>query len=200
MATSRRMNRDDRRAAFLDVAATIVDGAGVGALSFESLAESAGVAKTLPYAYFGSRDEILLTLFDRVVGGIDAEVDAVLSGDEPFDVLVRRSLEVWFDAVRDHGRLVGALLGARSVSGLADAIDRRDRASHKRWHDVVVDRVGLSDPDAHLLAAMLNATATATIELWSRRHGSRAALLDSFVVMATGAAASLASGTGRTTG
>ncbi len=188
MADPRRMSRDDRRTAFLDVAADLVDRAGAGALSFESLAGAAGVAKTLPYAYFDSKDEILLTLFERVIGGIDAQVDAVLSGDEPFDLLVRRSLEVWFDAARDHGRLVAALLDARAVPGLADAVDRRDRASHKRWHDVVVDRLGLVDPDAHLLAATLNASATATIELWSRRRGSRTALLDAFVVMATGAA------------
>lgn len=187
------MRRDDRRASFLDVAADLVDAGGVGALSFESLADAAGVAKTLPYAYFGSKEEILLTLFDRVVGGIDAQVDSVLSGDETFEVLVRRSLEVWFDAARDHGRLVGALLDARSVPGLADAVERRDRASHEQWHDVVVDRVGLVGSDAHLLAAMLNASATATITLWTSRRGSRAALLASFVAMATGAADALRS-------
>lgn len=175
----------------LDTAAALVDRDGAGALSFEAMAEAAGVAKTLPYAYFASRAEVLLTLFDRVIGGIDAEVEAVLQSDEPFDVVVRTSLAIWFDATRDHSRLVGALLDARSVPGLASAIRRRDRASHKQWHDLVVERFGLGDRDAHLLAAMLNSTATATVGLWTSRRGTRDGLLDSFVVMAVGAATAL---------
>lgn len=191
MPVPRRMSREDRRASFLEVAASLIDGAGVGALSFESLADAAGVAKTLPYAYFDSKDEILLTLFDQVIGGIDRQVEAVLSGDGDFDVLVRRSLDVWFDATRDHGRLVAALLDGRSLPGLAAAVERRDRASHQRWHGVVVDRFAVADHDAHLLAGMLNATATATVGLWARRKGSRAALVGSFVTMAVAAADAL---------
>lgn len=192
MPAPRRMSRQLRRESFLDVAAALVDDGGIGALSFESLADAAGVAKTLPYAYFDSKDEILLTLFDRVIGSIDGQVEAVLTGDHDFEVLVRRSLDVWFDAARGHGRLVGALLDGRSVPGLAEAVERRDRASHKLWHDLVADRFGLADADAHLVAAMLNTTATATIELWITRKGSRSALVDSFVVVASAAVAALA--------
>ena len=185
------MSREARRAFLLDTAADLVDRDGAGALTFEAMAEAAGVAKTLPYAYFSSRDEVLLTLFDRVIGGIDAEVEAVLQSDAPFEAVVRTSLAIWFDAARDHPRLVGALLDARSVPGLATAIRRRDRASQKRWHDLVAERFGLGDRDAHLLAAMLNTTATATVGLWTSRRGTRDGLLDSFVVMALGAATAL---------
>lgn len=185
------MSREARRAFLLDAAAEIVGRGGVGALTFESLAEAAGVTKTLPYAYFESRDEVLLILFDRVIGGLDARVDVALQSDEDFEVIVRSSLEVWFDAARDHGRLVGALLDAGSVPGLRAAVRRRDRASHKRWHDLVAERFELDDSDAHLLAAMLNSTATATVGLWTTRRGARERLLDGFVSMAAGAAAAL---------
>lgn len=186
------MSREARRAALLDAAAAIVDASGAGALSFELLAQEAGVAKTLPYAYFESRDEILVTLFDRVIGELDARVAEVVQGGGDFAEVVRGSLDVWFDAVNDHGRLVGALLDGRGVPGLAASIRRRDRASHKLWHDLVVEVFDLADPEAHLLAAMLNTTATATVELWVRRRGSRADLVDRFVDMTTGAAAALA--------
>src|SRR5688572_18797094 len=92
MAAPRRMSRDRRHAFLLDTAAAIVDRDGVSALTFESLAEAAGVTKTLPYAYFESRDEVLLTLFDRVIGALDDEVEAVLQRDAPFDEIVRASL------------------------------------------------------------------------------------------------------------
>lgn len=188
------MSREDRRAAFLDVAAGLVEEGGVAAVSFEAVAVAAGVAKTLPYAYFESVDDILVTVFDRVVGEIDAAIEAILGADdEPFGAVVEQALGVWFDAVRDHGRLVAALLGGRAHPGLASAIDRRDRASHKQWHDLVVARFGVADPNAHLLAAMLTSTATATVQLWSARRGSRAALVDGFVAMAEGAAAALRS-------
>lgn len=180
-----------RRAFLLDTAAALVDRDGAGALTFEALADAAGVTKTLPYAYFESRDEVLLTLFDRVIGDLDAQVDAELQSAEPFEVIVRSSLSIWFDAARDHGRLVGALLDARAVPGLAAAIRRRDRASHKRWHDLVVERFALADRDAHVLAAMLNSTATAIVMLWLSRRGTREGLIESFVLMANGAAAAL---------
>ena len=187
----RRMSREDRRESLLDTAASLIDAQGAGHLSFESLAEAAGVAKSLPYVYFESKDEILVTLFDRVIGQLDSEVEAVVAEGGEFETIVQRSLDVWFDAVRDHGRLVGGLLDGRSVPGLAPSIRRRDRMSHKLWHDLVIERFGLEGTEAHLLAAMLNTTATAAVELWVTRKGSRAALVSSFVAMACGAAASL---------
>jgi AcrR family transcriptional regulator len=188
------MTRAARRASLLDVAAAIVDASGPGALTFDALAQAAGVAKTLPYAYFESSDEILVTLFERVIGELDAQVAEVVREGGDFAGVVRRSLAVWFDAVGNHGRLVGALLDGRGVPGLAASIRRRDRASHKLWHDLVIDEFGLAEPDAHLLAAMLTTTATATVDLWVRRRASRAELADRFVVMARGAAAALARG------
>ncbi|HUP86077.1 MAG TPA: TetR/AcrR family transcriptional regulator [Acidimicrobiales bacterium] len=187
MPVPRRMSREDRRSFLLDTAADLVEQGGVGAVTFESVADAAGVTKPLPYAYFESKDEILLILFQRVIGNIDAEIEAVLGVDGGFDDIVRRSLDVWFDAVRDHGRLVGALLDGRSASGLDAAIQRRDRQSQKLWHDLVADRFRLTDRDAHVLAAMLTTTATAVVELWVRRKGSRASLVDAFVAMAVGA-------------
>lgn len=191
MASSRRMTREDRRESLLNVSATLVDREGAGALTFERLAEASEVAKTLPYAYFGSRDDILLTLFERVIGDLDDRVRDVLTGGAELDTVLARSLDVWFDAARRHGRLVGALLDARSVPGLADAIRRRDLASERLWHDAVAERLGLEDPAAHMLSALLNRTATATVELWLRRKGSRADLTDMFVTMASGAASAL---------
>ncbi len=191
MTTPRRMSRERRRSFLLDTAAALVDSAGVGALTFEALAESAGVAKTLPYAYFESRDEVLLILFDRVIGAVDGSVEEVLQSDEPFDDIVRRSLGIWFDAARDHGRLLRALLDAHAVPGLGSAVRRRDQASHKLWRDVVAERFELGDRDAHVLAAMLNSTATATVGLWTSRRASREGLIESFVVMANGAATAL---------
>lgn len=191
MTVRRRMSREDRRSFLLKTAATLLEQGGASAVTFEAVADAAGVTKTLPYAYFESKEEILLLLFDEVIGGLDAEVEAILAGGGDFADIVRRSLDVWFDAVKGHGGLVGALLDGRSVAGLDEAIRRRDRQSQKLWHDLVADRFHLADREAHVLAAMLNTTATALVELWVRRKGSRASLVDTFVAMAEGAVAGL---------
>ena len=186
------MRREDRRASFLDAAAAIVEEGGAGALTLDALAARTGVAPSLPYAYFGSKEELLLLLFAQVIGGLDDQVEAVLADAAAgFDDLVRRSLDVWFVAAQDHGRLVGALLGGASIPGLRAAVARRDEASHERWHDVVTERFDLQDPAAHLFAAMLNRSATATIELCLGGRGSREALTAAFTAMARGAAAAL---------
>ncbi len=185
------MRREDRRAFLLDTAAALIDQGGLGALTFEALAEAAEVTKTLPYAYFESKDEILLTLFDRVIGGLDDAVESLLASDADFETIVEQSLDVWFAAAKDHGRLVGALLDGRSIPGLAAAVHRRDRASSKLWHDLVVERFGLRDSEAQVLAAMLNTTATATVELWINKKGSRANLIEAFVKMSSSAARGL---------
>ena len=186
------MRREDRRASFLDVAAAIVEEGGAGALTLDSLAARAGVAPSLPYAYFDSKEELLLLLFEDVIGGLDEQVEAVLAdGAAGFDELVRRSLDVWFVAAQEHGRLVGALLGGAGLPGLRAAVARRDDASHQRWHDVVTERFDLADPAGHLFAAMLNRSATATIELCLSGRGSQEALVEAFVAMAGGAAAGL---------
>lgn len=186
------MSREDRRASLLDSAAALVDELGAGALTFEALASAAEVASSLPYAYFDSKEDILLTLFDRVIGALDEQVRSVVLDDaSEYRTIVREAIDVWFDAAREHGRLLGALLDGGSVPGLRAAVAQRDRASHKLWHDLVADRFALDDKDAHVLAAMLNHTATATVELWLRRKGSRRDLTDAFVIMAAGAAKAL---------
>lgn len=181
------MSREQRRSFLLDRAATLVAEFGVGALTFESLAAAAGVTKSLPYAYFESPDEILLELFASVIGDLDDEVRAAHDAGGEFDEIVRRSLEVWFDAASERGRLVGALLDGRSVAGLRAAIRRRDQASLRLWRDLVVERYGLRDVDALVVASMLTSTATAVVDLWVRRKGTRADLIDSFVALATNA-------------
>jgi AcrR family transcriptional regulator len=187
------MTRPKRREALLEAACTVVADGGVGACSFEAIADAAGVAKTLPYAYFESVDEVLLSLFDHVIGELDTEIEQVVATQASFEELLRRSLDVWFDAVRTRGALIAALLDGRAHLGLADRIRQRDKRSNKLWHDVVAAHLGLGDPDAHLLAVMLNTSATGVIQLWVARRGSRADLLDAYVAMVAGAAAALQS-------
>ena len=182
------MRREEREAALLETAAAIIERDGVAALSFDALATEAGVAASLPYAYFARVDDVLIALFDRVIGGLDRAVAEVADADGPLEEVLAGGLDVWFDAARDHGRLVGALLDGAAVPGLAAAVRRRDAASQRLWESVLARHVAASEVDIAVLAGMLNATATATIGLWLRRRGSRAALTHAFVRLVLAAA------------
>ena len=145
MATPRRMTRDDRRAAFLDVAADDRRRRRRGRAQLRLPRRGGRGGQDPPLRILRLPGEILLTLFDRVIGGIDERSRRCCRA-------TTRSRS-WSAARWRSGSTLSRPRtarrgppGARSVSGLADAIHRRDRASHKWWHDVVIDRLELSDP------------------------------------------------------
>lgn len=189
------MSRDDRRRSLLDAAEAVIEREGVGACSFEAVALDAGVAKTLPYAYFDSLEDLLVTVFDDVIGTLDAAIEeTVRSGLQEgasFGTLLERSLAHWFDAVSSRGRLLAALLDAGGVASLRGAVRARGRRSQKLWHDVAVDVLHLDDVNAHLLSSLANRGATGLIDLWVRRRGSREGLTASYVAALEAAAAAL---------
>jgi AcrR family transcriptional regulator len=189
----RRLPRSERRAMFLGAAAALIESGGLAACTIDAIAERTGVTKTLPYAYFPTRDHLLVELFEEVVGSLDAAVAAIATGGGPFGEIVERSLGVWLDATRTQGRLLGHLLDGRAVPMLAASIARRDEASHALWRRVVTERFDASPADAHVLAALLNRGATGVVELWVRRAAPRRELVGSFVAAAEAAAAAMSS-------
>ena len=190
-AVRRRLPRHERQRTLIDAAGGLLRRSGASAVSFEAMAAEAGVAKTLPYAYFASVDDVLVVLFDEVIGPIDDAIRSIVRAGDGFDVTVRSAIGVWFDAMHADGRAVAALLGAGAIPALQARIRRRDARSHKLWHDIAVDHLSIDDPAAHAFAAMLNATATAIVKLWAERRGSRDELVDAFTRMAGAAADAL---------
>lgn len=192
-----RLTRDERRRTLLGAAEAVIEREGVGACTFDALAAEAGVAKSLPYAYFDSIDDVLVTVFDDVIGRLDdAIADTVTAGVRDrlgFGTVLEQALAHWFDAVPARGRLLAALLDGGGVPALGDAVQRRNRRSHKLWHAAAVDVLGLDDVSAHLLSSLANRGAAGLIDLWVRRQGTRESLLASYVAALEGAAAALAS-------
>lgn len=191
-----RLSRDERRRMLLEAAEAIIERRGVGACTLDAIATEAGVAKSLPYAYFASIDDVLVTVFDDVIGSLDEGVsETVVAGLDDrvgFAVILERALARWFEEVGARGRLIGALLDGGGVPALREAVQARDRRSDKLWHDVCVDLLGLDDPDADVLSSLINRGATGLIDLWVV-HGrsDRFALTASYVAAMQGAAREL---------
>ena len=179
----RRMTREDRRASLLDAAADVLESRR-GPLTFEALAEVAGVSATLPYKYFESVDEVALELYHRIVGAVDDAIDHLIADpDTDLDEKVRASLHLWCDVLREEGPLLLRLSDDVAHPGLGRAIEARRERAVDVWADAIEAHADVGPADARLLAASLTAGSTAILRRWIRDRLDRTATVERFVVM-----------------
>ena len=159
----RRMSRDEREAMLLAAAADVLRRRR-DPLTFESIAEAAGVSPTLPYKYFESVDDVGLRLYRRVVQQIDDATDAVLADpDADFDAKLRGAIDPWFDAAKRHGVLLDRLTGADAPAGLQAFVARRRRRVTKLWAGEIEAAFQLPPTEAGLAAAAVIASTSALL-------------------------------------
>ncbi|MFC4944451.1 TetR/AcrR family transcriptional regulator [Pseudonocardia sp. GCM10023141] len=132
----RRMPRAERREQLLDVALELIADEGYSALTMEALARAARIAKTVVYAQFADRNELLTTLLEREQRRATAAVVAAMPipkpGDDPLS-LIRRGLTRYFVAVTEHPatwRLI--LLPVEGTPASARAAVERQRERFRR--------------------------------------------------------------------
>ncbi len=184
--TPKRMSREARRSSLLDAAADLLR-TGPATLSFEAIAEQAGVSPTLPYKYFESVDEIAIELYGRIVGAVDDETDRILAdGDLTLDEKVRASLHLWCDTLRDEGPLLLRLSDDVAHPSLSSAVDQRRERAVDVWQAELESTFDVSATDARLLAATLTAGSTAMLRRWIRDRLDRREVIERFVLMTRG--------------
>lgn len=180
-AAPKRMARDDRREALLDAAVRVLQHQVLADLSFESVAEEAGVSKTLPYSYFESPAEIAIALFERVVGTIDRTTDHLVGSSLSFDDKVRATLHLWSDAIESGGQLVHRVLDGKAVAALQYLIKERDRHSVEIWSDAIAEEFCLTGSDAEFVAVIITSAATATLRYWADNGLDRDEVIEQFL-------------------
>ena len=184
--TPKRMSREARRASLLDAATDLLR-AGPATLSFEAIAEQAGVSPTLPYKYFESVDEIAGELYGRIVGAVDDETDRILADDDlGLDDKVRATLHLWCDTLRDEGPLLLRLTDDVAHPSLSSAVDARRERAVDVWQAELETRLAIDAADARLLAATLTAGSTAVLRRWVRDRLDRREVIERFVLMTRG--------------
>lgn len=192
-----RLPRAQRREQLLDVAAGLVVERGVDAVTMEGVAEHAGVSKGLGYAYFDNADDLLAALFDREIGALDERAGAAVAGAQSIEEALRATLEVWLDAIRDRGTLLGALLQAQAGTRVEDRRRRRQAIVHDFWADAAVSELGISPAAARTAAVVLLTGATGLIDLWIRGKVRRRDLVDAYITLAVGGLQALSGARGR---
>ena len=126
-----RRTPENARAEILAAAESALRDTDFHSLTVEFLMERTGMTRSLFYHYFGSLEEIVMALFERVAAEVSGAVDAWLEGEDATDYRANtvdhltRMYEVW----REHANLMRALEQA------AD----RNKEAYARWQQQVVE-------------------------------------------------------------
>jgi AcrR family transcriptional regulator len=164
----KRFSAAERREQYLRCAAELVLSDGVGAVTMDAVAGSAGVNKALLYRQFANRGELLLALFERETHGLDAAVLGAMEGVEGFEPQLRAWVKAWFDFIGTRGVLLGRLMEARTVSG--EVAGRHQERTHTisdvmgAWYE---EAFAIPTEVARDAAAMLYAALGGVIERWA---------------------------------
>ena len=104
--TRTRLDPERRRESILDAAEQVLHGRDPAEVTFEEIADAAGVSRALVYNYFGDRNGLLSAVYVRSFGRLDDELLASLEpGDDParhvglvargYLEFARRNLATW---------------------------------------------------------------------------------------------------------
>lgn len=124
--TRTRLDPRTRRAQILDATETVLRERPPGELTFEAVAEAAGVSRALVYNYFGDRNGLLAAVELRTLGQLNAQLHATVDTSlDPADQL--RPLAIAYLAfAHDHG-LIWRVLAASGVQHPSLEVARRTR-------------------------------------------------------------------------
>jgi AcrR family transcriptional regulator len=165
------MARADRERQMLEVAERIFAERGYQAASMDDIAEGVGVSKPMLYAYFGSKDGLLLACIRRVRAELrEVTTTAITDGGSPSELL-RRGLVAHFRFVDAHTRAWAILRTEAALAGPAAAEVEEIRNQQARLIAESIARVAPGiDPLLVDAYAQMLVGATERVSLWRERH------------------------------
>ncbi|KUI28763.1 TetR family transcriptional regulator [Mycobacterium sp. IS-1742] len=108
---SARPSGDDREQAILATAEQLLEARPFAEISVDDLAKGAGISRPTFYFYFGSKEAVLLTLWERVIREADAALEQAASDVTSEDVW-RPGITVFFDTFGAHRGVTVAASGS----------------------------------------------------------------------------------------
>jgi AcrR family transcriptional regulator len=92
-----RLNRSERREQIVAAAAEVFSGRDPATVTFEEIADAAGVSRALVYNYFGDRNGLLEAVYLRAMGELGARVSRALATVGDRREVLRRAVEAHLD-------------------------------------------------------------------------------------------------------
>ena len=141
----------DRKTAILDAAIAVIANRGVRGLRVEEVAKEAGVAVSLLYYHFGTRDGLVRATLDHANERAAAAPDGEEGAETGFDAVERTLLGELGAApdVRQTSVVWGEVLASAVFEpGLRDQL----RAANATWVSLVADRIRAGQADGSVRA------------------------------------------------
>jgi AcrR family transcriptional regulator len=113
----RRVRGDERERAILETFERLLEHRPFHEISIDELARGAGISRPTFYFYFPSKEAVLLTLLDRVIGEANRRRDVAvqLFAEDP-GVGLREVIKAFFDAFGSHRAVTLAGAEARTTN------------------------------------------------------------------------------------
>jgi AcrR family transcriptional regulator len=138
----------DGRQRLVDAAERVICQGGLGKLSVEAVIREAGLSKGAFFHHFGSKDDLLLAIIERLTGEVEARRRERTGGARPGRGLrLRTQIEMTFDdAPAERARLRALLLAIiEAVIAGASFVEAARRANEAELRANLQDDVPLGD-------------------------------------------------------
>ena len=122
-----RLDPEERRAQIVAAAAEVFRGRDPATVRFDEVAHAAGVSRSLVYAYFGDRGELIAAVHLHTMRDLDRSLSALLA-DVPVDeARLRGVVHTFFELVERHADLWALFSAAGLLDQPALQAARRER-------------------------------------------------------------------------
>lgn len=154
-----RLDPDTRREQILDAAEGVFDGRDPGEVTFEQVAEAAGVSRALVYNYFPDKGALIAAVYLRTFARLGRRLAEAADGQPPGADRLRAVIHTYFAFADEH---VGAALLIRAAETSRHPLveDARRRRAE------VVQRASRQTPEGRLLARAVTAMLEAAVIFW----------------------------------
>ncbi len=155
--TRTRLAREERRALIVDAAAEVFRGRDPGEVTFEEIADAAGVSRALVYNYFGDRHGLLAAVHRRYVDVLQSRVTEAMAGATTVAGALRDAVAVHVELATTDPWGYRYAAGVVPFFGLADQREVRVET---------LARLYGGGPDGRLVAAGVLAAVQAMVLHW----------------------------------
>lgn len=138
-----RLDPERRREQLLDAAESVFEGRNPLDVTFEQVADAAGVSRALVYNYFGDKFGLITAVYLRWAVDLDLELSVAIASDDPPEDRFRRIIRAHLDFAARHGA-VAALVqsgeGSAHPAANQARLRRIERLAHT-WGPTAEDRL-----------------------------------------------------------
>ena len=173
MATNSNV-KEERKAQILEAAMRVYKRSGLEQARVDDIAEEAGLAKGTLYLYFNSKDDIMLSVLDRMVGREMGELEELLAEERSAKVKLTKFVEYSMDQIENLKSALPVLVGFWGAMSYQGEVRAKIGSYYQSVLDLLtsiiqqgIDEHDFYRMDARSAAIALEASMEGTILMWA---------------------------------